>query len=106
MLRATSVRVGRWGIAAVRGASGEAVEALTQVDEEVLLSMKKQPEELAKDMRLAAAAKWYEVGLISQERAAQVAGMSRAEFIFSLAHFGVSAFQETAQEVVQALEGQ
>lgn len=75
-----------------------------EMDEDVLLAMRKEPEELARDMRLAAAAKWYEVGLLSQERAAQMAGMSRAEFIFSLAHFGVSPFQETAEEVVAALE--
>jgi len=75
-----------------------------EVDDEVLLSMNREPEELARDIRLAAAVKWYEVGLISQEKAAQMAGMSRAEFIFSLAQFRVSPFQETPQEVVRALE--
>ncbi len=35
-----------------------------EVDDEVLLGMNKSPEELAGEMRLAAAVKWYEVGLI------------------------------------------
>jgi predicted HTH domain antitoxin len=38
-------------------------------------------------MRLAAAVKWYEMGIISQEKAAEVAGVSRSDFIFSLARF-------------------
>lgn len=66
--------------------------------------MKKEPEELARDMRLAAAAKWYELGLLGQERAAQIAGMSLAEPIFAFARSGVSSFQETVEEVAQALK--
>ncbi len=45
-----------------------------EVDDEVLLGMNKSPEELAGEMRLAATVKWYEIGLISQGRAAYEAG--------------------------------
>ncbi len=75
-----------------------------EVDDEVFLGMDKSPEELAGEMRLAAAVKWYEMGLISQERAAQLSGMSRASFIDALARFGVSPFQETADEILDALD--
>ncbi len=74
-----------------------------EVDDEVLLGMNKSPEELAGEMRLAAAVKWYEIGTISQERAAQLSGMGRAAFIDALSRFGVSPFQETAEEILDAL---
>jgi predicted HTH domain antitoxin len=75
-----------------------------EMDEEVLLGMNKNPEELAREMRLAAAVKWYEMGMISQERAAQLSGMSRAAFIAALSNFGVSPFQETSEEILDALD--
>lgn len=74
-----------------------------EVDDEVFLGMNKSPEELAREMRLAAAVKWYEMGLISQEKAAQLSGMSRAAFIDALSGFGVSPFQETGDEILDAL---
>jgi len=51
---------------------------------------------------LAAAVKWYEMGIISQEKAAEVAGISRADF-FSLARFVVSPFQYTADEMEKVI---
>ena len=39
--------------------------------------LKKTPEEFSKDLRLTAAAKWYEMGVVSQEKAAEIAGMNR-----------------------------
>jgi predicted HTH domain antitoxin len=74
-----------------------------EVDEELLLGMNKSPEELAGEMRLAAAVKWYEMGMISQETAARLSGMGRAAFIDALSRFGVSPFQETAEEILDAL---
>lgn len=76
-----------------------------ELDDEIFLGLDKNPDELAGEMRLAAAVKWYELGLISQGKAAQMAGMSRAAFIASLAQFGVSACQETAEEIVAAIQG-
>ena len=45
--------------------------------------------ELASEMRLAAAIKWYELGQLSQGKAAEVAALSRVEFISQLARFNV-----------------
>jgi predicted HTH domain antitoxin len=66
-------------------------------------AIRKNPSEFAAEMRLAAAVKWYELGLISQEKAAEVAGLTRADFIFSLARFEVSPFQYTAEEIEDEL---
>lgn len=77
---------------------------MIEMDDEVFLGMNKNPQELADEMRLAAAVKWYELGKISQGKAAQLAGLSRAEFIFALANFGVSPFQETEADSFRAIE--
>ncbi len=51
-------------------------------------------------MRVAAAVKWYESGMIAQGKAAEIAGLSRAEFINALNQFKVTAFQYSADEIV------
>ena len=72
--------------------------------EDVFSALRKSPEEFTKELRLAAAAKWYEIGMISQEKAAEIAGLSRAEFITSLSRFKVSPFQYTVEEMTKELE--
>jgi predicted HTH domain antitoxin len=52
-------------------------------------------------VRLAAAVKWYETGQVSQAKAAEIAGISRAEFLAALDRFSVTPFQVTADELVQ-----
>jgi predicted HTH domain antitoxin len=52
-----------------------------EMDEEVFLGMNKHPHEMAREMRLAAAVKWYELHMISQGMAARLAGLSRAMFL-------------------------
>lgn len=66
-------------------------------------ALRKEPNEFAKELRLTAAVKWYEMGIISQERAAEIAGLARSEFIFSLAKFGVSPFQYSIEEFKEEL---
>ena len=44
------------------------------------------------ELRLAAAIFWYSRGMLSQERAAQLAGMDRTDFILALAREEVDAF--------------
>jgi predicted HTH domain antitoxin len=39
------------------------------------------PEELSREMRIAAAILWYHQTLISQGKAAEIAGLSRADFL-------------------------
>jgi predicted HTH domain antitoxin len=67
----------------------------------VFSALKKTPEEFARDIRLAAAVKWYELGVVSQEKAAEIAGMSREDFLLELSKFKVSPFQYSAEEVLR-----
>lgn len=76
---------------------------LIEIDEEFLEAFQKNPEQMAAEMRLAAAAKWYEMGSISQEKAARMAGLAREDFILALARFEVAALQETAADVLQSV---
>ena len=71
--------------------------------EGVFSTLRKEPSEFAKELRLAAAVKWYEMGIISQEKAAEIAGLTRAEFIFSLGKFSVSPFQYTIEEIKEEI---
>jgi predicted HTH domain antitoxin len=59
--------------------------------------------ELTEEMRVAAAAKWYELGKISQEKAAEIAGLNREEFMLTLSRLQVSPFQYTVQEIEEEL---
>ena len=63
-------------------------------------------EGFAREMLLAACAKWYELGVISQSKAAEVAGVSRQVFLNELSKFNVSPFQENLQEIEEILNGE
>lgn len=74
------------------------------VHEGALASVRQDPATFTRELRIAAAVKWYELGRISQGRAAEIAGLSRVEFIDALGRYGVSPFQETEEELAAAVE--
>lgn len=65
----------------------------------ILTSQRLAAEPFIREMRLAAAVKWYEMALLSQSQAAEVAGVSRAEFLTALGRLSVSPFQYNADEI-------
>jgi predicted HTH domain antitoxin len=67
---------------------------------EILSALRQDPDAFVGEMRLAAAVKWYEVQMVSQAKAADIAGISRAEFLQALHRFGVTPFQTTAEELM------
>jgi predicted HTH domain antitoxin len=60
--------------------------------DDLLSGMKLSPAEFGRELRLAAAAHWYGQGRISEERAAQVAGLSRGLFLAALARMKSDTF--------------
>ena len=67
--------------------------------EGALSALRLSPTEFVKEMRVAAALLWYSHGEISQSKAAEIAGTSRAEFIDELSHRRIHVVQVTAEEV-------
>ena len=55
--------------------------------------MRCPPEDMKKEIRLAAAVTWYEQGKVSQEIAAQVAEMDRTDFLLALSRLGKDSFR-------------
>ncbi len=72
-----------------------------EVPEETLISLKTDRESFARDVIVLAAVKLFELGKLSSGRAAQLAGMARAEFLLALRRYQVSPFQMTAEELRQ-----
>ena len=75
-----------------------------ELPDEVFSILRVTPNVFVKEMRLAAAVKWYEVGRISQSKAAELAGLSRQAFIDALGKFKVSAIQITQEELIADFE--
>jgi predicted HTH domain antitoxin len=69
------------------------------VPDSAFSSLRQAPKELSACLRLMAAAKLYEIGQLSQERAAELAGQDRQEFIISLSRLGVSPFQGVEDDI-------
>jgi predicted HTH domain antitoxin len=74
-----------------------------EVSEEVFSALKTSPHEFVHEMRLAAAIFWYQKGQISQEKAAQIAGLDRVDFLMALAREGVDAFQVDFDDLGQEI---
>lgn len=66
-------------------------------------ALRQSKQEFAAELRLVAAIKWYELGKLSQAKAAELAGLSRAEFITELGRFHVSPFQVEPAELAREL---
>jgi predicted HTH domain antitoxin len=72
--------------------------------EELFSAIKRSPDEFVREMRLAAAIHWYEHGQISQEKAAQIAGLDRTDFLMALAREGVASFAVDIQELRREID--
>jgi predicted HTH domain antitoxin len=73
--------------------------------EELLTSLHKSTEQIARDVQIAAIVGWYAEGLVSQGKAAELAGLTRFDFLDELARRKVPAIQMTPEELRAELEG-
>jgi predicted HTH domain antitoxin len=83
------------------------IDAMTTIriefPDEILLALKETPEGMARMIRIAAAAKLYELRKLSSGRAAEFAGISRIAFLQALADYGVAVFDLTEEELQRDL---
>lgn len=66
-----------------------------------LAALRKPPELFVREMRVAAAVKWYEMGELSQERAAEIAGLSPGDFARALSRFEISPIRRDIKRGAQ-----
>jgi predicted HTH domain antitoxin len=69
------------------------MELTLEMPEDVFSSLRVAPAEFGAALRLAACVKWYELGKLSQAKAAEISGISRAAFIDALHAHRVPAIQ-------------
>ncbi|MGM0578960.1 MAG: UPF0175 family protein [Myxococcota bacterium] len=81
------------------------VELRFEMPEGALASLRTDPEGFGREMRIAAAVKWYERRQVSQGRAAEIAGLSRSTFLDALSRYGVGPFQYDADELLEEARG-
>jgi len=63
-----------------------------ELPERIYALLQLGPDELGPELRLAAAVQWYSQGRISQEWAAEIAGLDRTDFLLALARLGKDSF--------------
>ena len=68
-------------------------QIVISVPEKVLLAEKTDEASFAREVSMLAAVKLYELGRLSSGRAAELAGMSRGEFLLSLGRYKVFPFE-------------
>ncbi len=73
--------------------------------DDVFSALRRSPDEFARELRLAAAIHWYEHGTVSQEKAADIAGLDRTDFLAALAREQTEVFQVDFQSLKRELQG-
>ncbi|OKH17580.1 UPF0175 family protein [[Limnothrix rosea] IAM M-220] len=79
------------------------IQIQLNLPESAFSALRSTPDEFAQKLLISAIVKWYEVGIISQSKAAEIAGISRQAFMQALNEFEVSPFQITPEELIEEI---
>ncbi len=79
-------------------------QIVIDVPEKVLLAEKENADTFARELALLAAVKLYELGRLASGRAAELAGISRVEFLLSLSRFQVCPFEAELEDLERAVD--
>ena len=74
-------------------------QIVVDVPEQVLLAEKMDAVQFGQELRSLAAAKLYELGRLSSGRAAELAGVSRVEFLLSLNRYRVCPLEAELRDL-------
>ena len=77
------------------------IQIKLNLQESAYSALRSSPDEFAQELLIAAVVKWYEVGLVSQSKAAEIAGISRQAYLQALDRFKVSPFQTTPEDLIE-----
>ena len=85
---------------------GEFIMHATTIDcaPELAVALGRREIEIAKEIRLFSALKLFELGRISSGLAAQLAGLSRVEFLLLCGQYNVTIFQQTPDELEEDVD--
>ncbi|MBN1136282.1 MAG: UPF0175 family protein [Anaerolineae bacterium] len=78
-------------------------EAVVRYPDDLALAVQTTPEEFEAQVRLMAALKMFELGKLSSGKAAQLAGLSRFEFLEMCGRYRVSVFSYPPEELAAEL---
>jgi predicted HTH domain antitoxin len=77
-------------------------QIVIDVPEKVLLAEKTDEVEFGRELPILAAVKLYELGRLSSGRAAELAGMTRVEFLVSLGRYRVFPLSSELEDMERA----
>jgi predicted HTH domain antitoxin len=76
-------------------------QIVIEVPETILLAEKADEQTFAREVRMLAAVKLYELGRLSSGRAAELAGVPRVEFLLALGRYKVFPFEAELNDLEQ-----
>ena len=80
------------------------IDVHLQLPESLFSTLHKSKEEIIVLLKLCTAVKLYELEQISQERAAELAGLTRTEFLLMLRDFKITPYQYSYEEIKEEVK--
>lgn len=75
-----------------------------ELPDDIFSALRRSPEEFVAELRLAGAIHWHERGVVSQEKAAHIAGLDRTDFLQALSREQVDVFAVDVDDLKQELD--